>query len=45
VSGLGIGDAASAGNLLFAGTLATARTIGIGDTLTFASGAISVTLA
>ena len=45
VSGVGIWDATTAGNLLFAGTLATARTIGIGDTLTIASGALSVTLA
>lgn len=36
--------AATAGNMLMYGTLATARTLGVGDSLVFASGALVATL-
>lgn len=36
-------DAASAGNLLFWGTLTLSKIVGIGDTLAFAAGAITIT--
>jgi hypothetical protein len=37
-------DAQGAGNYLLMGTLATARTVGIGDTLVFAAGALNIQL-
>lgn len=36
-------DAASGGNILYGGDLATAKTVGSGDTATFATGTISIT--
>lgn len=45
ISGLGVWDATSGGNLLWGGVLATARTIGLTDSLTFAGGAITLVLA
>jgi hypothetical protein len=45
ISGLGIWDATSGGNLLWGGVLATARTIALTDSLTFGAGAITLTLA
>ncbi len=48
LSGLLIWDtmlSANSGNLLWYGTLATARTLGVGDSLVIASGSILVTLA
>lgn len=46
-SGLQIWDTAAAvgGNMLMYGTLATARTLGVGDSLVFNAGAIVTTLA
>ncbi len=45
-SGLQIWDtmAATAGNMLFYGTLATPRTLGVGDSLVIAIGALIITL-
>lgn len=45
-SGFDLFDTASSvsGNMLFNGLLATARTLGVGDSLVFAAGAITVTL-
>ena len=48
ISGLLIWDtmlSANSGNLLWYGTLATARTVGVGDSLVIASASIVVTLA
>jgi hypothetical protein len=46
-SGLQVWDtvAATVGNMLFYGTLATARTLGAGDSLVFAVGALVISLA
>lgn len=46
-SGLQVWDttAATAGNMLFYGTLATPRTLGVGDSLVIAIGALIITLA
>lgn len=38
-------NASTAGNMLFHGALATSKTVGAGDTLTFAIGGITATLA
>ena len=45
-SGLQLWDtsAATAGNMLFYGTLATPRTLGVGDSLVIAAGALVITL-
>jgi secreted trypsin-like serine protease len=46
ISGMMIKDAsATAGNSLWYGTLATARTLGVGDSLVFAVGSLTITLA
>lgn len=45
ISGMGIWDASSSGNLLFWGTLATPRTINIGDSLQFAASGLVCSLA
>jgi hypothetical protein len=46
ISGMALKDtAATAGNPLWYGTLATPRTIGIGDSLVFAVGSLTITLA
>jgi hypothetical protein len=42
VVAFGIFDAASAGNLLWYGTLTTSKTINSGDTVTFAAAALSI---
>jgi len=44
VTHMGIYDASSAGNLLFHGALTVPKTVGNGDTVTFAIGSLSVTL-
>lgn len=44
ISAISLWDASSAGNCLWAGNLTTAKDISDGDTLTFATGAITVTL-
>lgn len=46
-SGLQLWDtsAATAGNMLYYGLLATARTLGVGDSLVIAAGALIITLA
>jgi hypothetical protein len=43
INGVGIYDASAAGNLLYFGTLGVPKTVGIGDTVTFATSALSVT--
>ena len=45
VTHIGLHDHVSAGNLLFHGALAANKTVAAGDTVQFASGAITVTLA
>lgn len=45
VSHIGIYDASTGGNLLFHGALTTSKTIETGDTLSIASGSLTVTLA
>ena len=45
VTHFGIWDAASAGNLLFYGTLTIAKTINQADTVTFPAGSLSITFA
>lgn len=45
VTHFGIFDAASAGNLLFHGSLAVAKTINQGDTVSFPAGSLTVTFA
>lgn len=45
ITHVGIFDASTAGNLLWHGALTTARTIGDGDSLDFAIGAVDLTLA
>jgi hypothetical protein len=47
MSGLQIWDttAVAAGNMLWYGTLATPRTLGVGDSLVIALGALTITLA
>jgi secreted trypsin-like serine protease len=46
ISGMALKDTtATAGNPLWYGTLATPRTIGIGDSLVFAVGSLTITLA
>ena len=45
VTHIGLHDHASAGNLLFHGALAASKAVASGDTVQFASGAITVTLA
>lgn len=45
ITHIGIYDAVSAGNLLFYTPLDTSRTVNDGDTLEFAAGAVTVTLA
>lgn len=44
VSHIGIFDAASVGNLLYHSPLAASKTVADGDTLSFAAGAVTVTL-
>lgn len=44
VTHIGIFDAATSGNLLWHGALTTARTVGDGDKLQFAVGAVELTL-
>jgi hypothetical protein len=46
-SGLQLWDtsAATSGNMVFYGTLATPRTLGVGDSLVIAAGALVITLA
>ena len=44
VVGFGIYDAASSGNLLAYGTLGTNKSIGVGDTASFAAGQLTITL-
>jgi len=44
VTHIGLRDAASGGNLLAHGALGTSRTVNDGETLTFAAGAITVTM-
>jgi hypothetical protein len=39
------GSPLNSSNMLWYGTLATARTVGVGDTLVFAAGALNITLA
>lgn len=43
VVAVGIFDAASGGNLLYFGNLGTPKTVGIGDTVSFAAAALAVT--
>lgn len=45
ITHIGIFDASTAGNLLWHGAMTTARTIGDGDSLEFAIGAVDLTLA
>lgn len=45
VTHVGVYDATSAGNLLFYATLGTAKTINTGDTVSFAAGQLTFTLA
>jgi hypothetical protein len=45
MASVGIFDAATSGNCLWAGPLDTARDIAVGDSLTIAAGALSATLA
>jgi hypothetical protein len=45
VSGVSVWDATTAGNCLFQGTFATARTININDQLTIAAGALDLSMA
>lgn len=45
ITHVGIFDASSSGNLLWHGALATSKSIGDGDTLSFAAGNIDLTLA
>lgn len=45
ITHIGIFDAATSGNLLWHGALATARTVNNGDKLEFAIGAVQLTLA
>jgi hypothetical protein len=45
VTHFGIFDALSGGNLLFWGALGTSKTINSGDTVSFAAGALDITLA
>jgi hypothetical protein len=45
VTHVGIFDAATSGNLLWHGAMTTPRTVNDTDTLTFAAGAVSLTLA
>lgn len=42
VTGMGIFDAASGGNLLFWGSLTNAKTINIGDAVTFPAGSLAI---
>lgn len=45
ISGMAIKDtAATAGNILWYGTLATARTMGVGDSLVFAASSLTISL-
>ncbi len=45
VSGMALKDTnATAGNVIFYGTLATARTLGVGDSIVFAAGSLTITL-
>lgn len=44
VTGFGIYDASTGGNLLAWGDLSASKTVGSGDTVSFASGALSLTL-
>ena len=44
VTHVGIYDTSTAGNLLFHGVLTVSKTVGNGDTVTFAIGALSATL-
>lgn len=45
ISGMALKDtAATAGNMIWYGSLATARTLGVGDSLVFAVGALTITL-
>jgi len=45
VTHIGIFDASTSGNLLWHGAMTASRTVNDGDTLTFASGAVALTLA
>jgi hypothetical protein len=45
VTHIGIHDASSSGNLLFHGALAASKAVAAGDTVQFAAGAITITLA
>jgi hypothetical protein len=45
VTHVGIFDAATAGNLLMWGALGTSKAVGIGDTFSFAAGALDITFA
>lgn len=45
ITHFGIYDAASGGNLLYHGALASSRTIGTGDVLRFSAGALAVSVA
>ncbi len=42
VLGIGLFDASTGGNLLYYGTLTVSKTVGIGDTMAFASSALTV---
>lgn len=42
VLGVGLYDASTGGNLLYYGTLTASKTVGIGDTLSFAASALTV---
>jgi hypothetical protein len=44
IVGFGVYDAASGGNLLAYGTLGTQKSIGVGDTASFAAGQLTITL-
>lgn len=44
VNNFGLFDAATAGNLLCKGALTTARSVAIGNSVTFATGALSLTI-